>query len=64
MVGLSPVSQQLSSSIAAMRQPISAGNSRPRRWRLEQLERLEGAIAERRDAVLEALARDLSKPPV
>ena len=54
MVGLSPVSQQLSTSIAAMRQPISAGESRPRRWRLEQLERLERAIAARRDAVLEA----------
>ena len=64
MVGLSPLSQQLSTSVAAMRQPISAGESRPRRWRLEQLERLERAIAARRDAVLEALAADLGKPPV
>ena len=54
----------LSTSIAAMRQPVSAGTTRPRAWRLEQLERLEQAIAARRDAVLNALASDLSKPPV
>ncbi|WP_254896547.1 aldehyde dehydrogenase family protein [Synechococcus sp. HK05] len=54
----------LSTSIAAMRQPVSDGVTGPRRWRLEQLERLERAIAERRDAVLSALASDLGKPPV
>jgi len=54
----------LSTSIAAMRQPVSAGTTRPRAWRLEQLERLEQAIAERRDAVLSVLASDLGKPPV
>ena len=54
----------LSTSIAAMRQPVSAGETRPRAWRLEQLNRLERAIAERRDAVLKALASDLGKPPV
>ncbi|WP_296365427.1 aldehyde dehydrogenase family protein [Vulcanococcus sp. Clear-D1] len=54
----------LSTSIAAMRQPVSAGTTRPRAWRLEQLERLEQAIAARRDAVLNALASDLGKPPV
>ena len=54
----------LSTSIAAMRQPVSAGETRPRAWRLEQLNRLERAIAERRDAVLNALASDLGKPPV
>ena len=37
----------LSTSIAAMRQPVSAGTTRPRAWRLEQLERLEQAIAAR-----------------
>ncbi|MBD1192962.1 MAG: aldehyde dehydrogenase family protein [Vulcanococcus sp. Clear-D1] len=47
-----------------MRQPVSAGTTRPRAWRLEQLERLEQAIAARRDAVLNALASDLGKPPV
>jgi aldehyde dehydrogenase (NAD+) len=54
----------LSTSIAAMRQPVSDGATRPRSWRLEQLDRLERAIAERRDAVLTALASDLGKPPV
>jgi aldehyde dehydrogenase (NAD+) len=54
----------LSTSIAAMRQPVSDGATRPRTWRIEQLKRLEDAIAERRDAVLTALASDLGKPPV
>jgi aldehyde dehydrogenase (NAD+) len=54
----------LSTSIAAMRQPVSAGETRPRAWRLEQLGRLERAIADRRDAVLQALASDLGKPPL
>jgi aldehyde dehydrogenase (NAD+) len=54
----------LSTPIAAMRQPVSDGATRPRIWRLEQLDRLERAIAERRDAVLSALASDLGKPPV
>jgi aldehyde dehydrogenase (NAD+) len=54
----------LSTSIAAMRQPVSAGTTRPRAWRLEQLNRVERAITERRDAVLSALASDLGKPPV
>jgi aldehyde dehydrogenase (NAD+) len=54
----------LSTPIAAMRQPVSDGATRPRSWRLEQLDRLERAIAERRDSVLTALASDLGKPPV
>lgn len=54
----------LSTPIAAMRQPVIDGATRPRSWRLEQLDRLERAIAERRDAVLKALASDLGKPPV
>jgi len=54
----------LSTSIAAMRQPVSDGVTRPRSWRIEQLKRLEDAIAERRDAVLTALASDLGKPAV
>ena len=54
----------LSTSIAAMRQPVSDGATRPRSWRIEQLKRLEDAIAERRDAVLTALASDLGKPAV
>jgi len=64
MVGLSPGLMQLSSPIAAMRQVVVRGDTRPRAWRLQQLELLERAIANRRDAVLAALASDLSKPPV
>ncbi|MFZ9973167.1 MAG: aldehyde dehydrogenase family protein, partial [Vulcanococcus sp.] len=43
---------------------MSDGATRPRSWRIEQLKRLEDAIAERRDAVLTALASDLGKPAV
>ncbi|MEY2644893.1 MAG: hypothetical protein RLZZ611_1542 [Cyanobacteriota bacterium] len=54
----------LSVPIARMRQAVSAGQTRPLAWRLEQLGRLERAVRERSDAVLEALAADLGKPPV
>ncbi|NDG74399.1 MAG: aldehyde dehydrogenase family protein [Synechococcaceae bacterium WB8_1B_136] len=47
-----------------MRQSVSDGSTRPLAWRMEQLERLEQAVRARGDAVLEALARDLGKPPV
>ena len=50
--------------LATLRQTVTAGGTRPLAWRLEQLERLDQAIAERRDAVLAALADDLGKPPV
>ena len=55
---------QLSAPIAAMRQPVSAGETRSLAWRLAQLDRLEQAISERSDAVLAALASDLGKPEV
>ena len=54
----------LTTSIPAMRQSVSDGSTRPLAWRIEQLERLEHAVRARGDAVLEALARDLGKPPV
>ena len=54
----------LTPPIASLRQPVSDGSTRPLAWRLEQLQRLEQAVQERADAVLQALATDLGKPPV
>jgi aldehyde dehydrogenase (NAD+) len=50
--------------IATLRQPVSAGLTRPLAWRLAQLDRLERAVRTHGDAVLAALAHDLGKPPV
>ncbi|MEB3352267.1 MAG: aldehyde dehydrogenase family protein [Cyanobacteriota bacterium] len=47
-----------------MAAPVRQGLSRPRAWRLEQLRRLEQAIARHGEAVLDALHRDLGKPAV
>ena len=54
----------LPTSIAAMRQTVTAADTRSLAWRREQLDRLEQAVRQRQDAVLEALAADLGKPPV
>ena len=54
----------LTTPIEQQRQPVSDGRTRPLAWRLEQLGRLEAALQERSDAVLEALAADLGKPAV
>ena len=54
----------LPTSIAAMRQTVTAADTRSEAWRRAQLDRLEQAVLERRDAVLEALASDLGKPAV
>jgi aldehyde dehydrogenase (NAD+) len=51
-----PVSQQ--------RQLVSDGQTRPIAWRLQQLDRLAGAIDAHEAAVFEALANDLGKPEV
>jgi aldehyde dehydrogenase (NAD+) len=60
--------QLLSSPVAvpveAMRAPVSRGLTRPRAWRLEQLDRLDTLLSRHRQAVLEALAADLGKPPL
>ena len=64
MVGLKPGPMLLTTPIAQMRQAVSAAETRPLAWRLQQLEQLEQAIGARREAVLEALASDLGKPPV
>ena len=53
---------QVTAPIAAMRQLVSDGTSRPLQWRLEQLDRLEAALSANSDAVLAALASDLNKP--
>ena len=54
----------LPTSIAAMRQTVTAAETRSLAWRREQLDRLEEAVKQRQEAVLEALAADLGKPPV
>ena len=51
-------------SIEAMREPIDRGVSRPVAWRLEQLDRLAGLLANHEAEVLEALATDLGKAPL
>ena len=54
----------LSPSIDAMREPVNRGETRPLAWRLEQLERLHTLLQRHEQAVLEALAADLGKPPL
>ena len=41
---------QLTAPIAAMRQRVSDGTSRPLQWRLEQLDRLEACLLYTSDA--------------
>ena len=54
----------LPTPLTAMRQTVSAADTRSLAWRRQQLDRLEQAVQERGDAVLEALAADLGKPAV
>ena len=54
----------LSASIEQLRRPVTAGLTRPLRWRLEQLGRLEEVLKAYSNTVLEALAADLGKPSV
>jgi len=54
----------LSVPIAPMRHVVSSGRTRSLAWRLAQLELLEQAVQAHSDAVLDALATDLGKPPV
>ena len=51
-------------TVAALRLPVTQGDTLPLAWRLEQLDRLERLCAEGEDAVLAALAADLGKPPL
>ncbi len=59
-----PQTQTALPDLAVMREPVVQGQTRPLRWRLEQLERLSKALAENEAAALEALAHDLGKSPV
>ena len=50
--------------LGAMREPVERGETRPLRWRLQQLDRLEALLRKHESAVLEALAADLGKHPL
>ena len=50
--------------VEAMREPVERGDTRPLRWRLQQLDRLEVLLREHEPAVLAALAADLGKHPL
>jgi aldehyde dehydrogenase (NAD+) len=54
----------LEPSVALMRQPVNEGLTRSLHWRLEQLARLERLLATHEQAVVDALAADLGKPPL
>lgn len=58
----SPIEAPLPVPLETMREPVSLGLTRPRAWRLEQLDRLDALLSRHRLAVLEALAADLGKP--
>ena len=51
-------------SPAAMRAAVDAGLTRPLAWRLQQLERMEALLAAASEPLLQALAKDLGKPPL
>jgi aldehyde dehydrogenase (NAD+) len=57
-----PAASTLTTPIAAMREPVSRGVTRPLAWRLQQLDRLETLLQEHEQEVLAALASDLGKP--
>ena len=46
-----------------MRAPVSRGDTRPRAWREQQLQRIATLLEEQGDAVIAALGADLGKPP-
>ena len=57
-VALSPL---LKPSLAAMREPVLRGITRPLSWRLQQLTRLEELLKLHENEIVEALANDLGK---
>lgn len=61
---MSETTSRLCPSVEAMRQPVRDGTTGPLDWRLEQLGRLEILLKGAESQVLEALARDLGKPPL
>ncbi len=50
--------------VAAMRQLVEGGASRPLAWRLEQLQRLDRLLESAAQRMVEALATDLGRPEV
>ena len=48
--------------IAAMQQLVQRGESRPLRWRQEQLQRLQTLLTRHEQQLIEALGHDLGKP--
>jgi aldehyde dehydrogenase (NAD+) len=54
----------LDQPLEAMRAQVEEGRTRPLAWRLEQLDRLQALLEAAGQALLEALAADLGKPPV
>ncbi len=52
----------LQPTLAAMREPVQLGLTRPLSWRLQQLRRLEMLMELHETAIIEALASDLGKP--
>ena len=51
-------------AIEVLREPVRNGSSRPRTWRLQQLQTIETLLGTSEQEVLDALAADLGKPPV
>ena len=48
--------------IATLRATFASGRTRPRAWRLQQLEAIERMVIEEEAALLAALREDLNKP--
>ena len=61
--GIAP-SAGLTVPISAMRGPVSRGETRPRPWRTDQLNRLAQLLNQHEEEVMAALAADLGKPAV
>ena len=57
--GPSPV---LTVPISAMQAGVSRGDTRPRAWRIDQLDRLSRLLGQHEEEVMAALAADLGKP--
>jgi aldehyde dehydrogenase (NAD+) len=54
----------LSPSVETMRQPVLKGATRPLAWRQDQLARLDTLLQTVESDLLDALAKDLGKPPL
>ncbi len=56
------LSARYQDEVEKLRQYFAAGNTRPRQWRLAQLDALARLITDNESAISEALAEDLDKP--